>query len=103
MTKKPPVSSMLSAGDLAQDRVLGDALLGRLRVLDRVAPAGVQQPVKAPAGALGQVGTIDEHDVEAAQRGVPRHSGAGGAATDDEDVGAEDRHPPARMRLERPV
>ena len=88
-------------GDLAHDHVLGDALLRRVRVLDRVAPARVQQPVEAPARALGQVGAVGEDDVEAAQGGVPRHAGAGGAAADDEDVGAEDRHSPARMRLER--
>ena len=60
--------------------------------------------MEAPARALGQIGAVDEDDVEAAQGGVPRHAGAGGAAADDEDVGAEDRHCAAtRMRLERPV
>ena len=61
----------------------------------------MQQPVEAPARALGQVGAVDEDDVEAAQGGVPRHAGAGGAAADDEDVGLQDGHAPARMRLER--
>ena len=74
--------------DLAQDHVLADALLRRVRVLDGVAPARMQQPVEAPARAFGQVGAVDEDDVEAAQGGVPRHAGAGGAAADDEDVGA---------------
>ena len=75
----------------------------RVRVLDGVAPARVQQAVEAPARALGQVGAVDEDDVEAAQRGVPGDAGAGGAAADDEDIGAEDGHPPARIRLERSV
>ena len=87
--------------DLAQDHVLADALLRRVRVLDGVAPARMQQPVEAPARALGQVGAVGEDDVEAAQGGVPRHAGAGGAAADDEHVGLQDRHTPARMRLER--
>ena len=39
----------------AQQRVLVDALLGRHRILDDVAPAGVQQAVEAPARALDQV------------------------------------------------
>ena len=45
----------------AQERVLVDALLGRDRILDDVAPAGVQQPVEAPARALDQVGALDQH------------------------------------------
>jgi hypothetical protein len=61
----------------------------------------VQQAVEAPAGALGQVGAVDEDDVEAAQGGIPRRARAGGAAADDEHVGLQDRHAPARMRLER--
>ena len=75
--------------DPAQDRVLGDALLGRHRILDHVAAAGVQQPVEAAARSLAEVAALDQHDVEAAQRGVPGHPGAGGAAADDEDVGLE--------------
>src|SRR6185312_15942567 len=42
-------------GHAAQDPVLADALLRGPRVLDGVAPAGVQQAVEAPAGALGQI------------------------------------------------
>src|SRR5262249_6158376 len=64
----------------------------RLGVLDRVAAARVQQAVEAPARALGEIGTIDEDDVEAAQGGIPGHAGAGRAATDDEDVGAQRSH-----------
>ena len=78
--------------DPAQDRVLGHALLGRDRVLDHVAPAGVQQAVEAPARALGEVGAVDEHDVEAAQRGVPGDAGAGRAAADHQDIGLSDGH-----------
>ena len=78
--------------DLAQDRVLDHALLGGDGVLDDVAAAGVQQAVEAAARALGEVAALDEHDVEAAQGGVPRDAGAGGAAADDEDVGLDGRH-----------
>ena len=62
------------------------------RVLDHVAPAGVQQPVEAAARALGEVGAVDEDHVEAAQRGVPRDAGAGRAAADHEHVGLQLGH-----------
>jgi hypothetical protein len=78
--------------DPPQDDVLLDALLGRQRVLDRVASAGVQQPVEATAGALGEVAALDQHDVEAAKRGVPRDSGAGGATADHQHLCVEVRH-----------
>ena len=73
--------------DLAEDRVLHHALLGGDGVLDDVAAAGVQQAVEAAARALGEVAALDEHHVEAPQRGVPGDPGACGAAADDEDVG----------------
>ena len=75
-----------------QDAVLGDALLGGARVLDRVAAARVQQSVEAPARPLGQVEAVHEHDVVAAQRRVPGHAGAGGATADHQYVGAERGH-----------
>ena len=77
---------------LPQDPVLADALLGGPRVLDGVAPAGVQQAVEAPARALGQIGSVDKHHVVAAQRSVPGHPGARRAAADDQDLGAERHH-----------
>ncbi len=79
-------------GDAPEDAVLADALLGGVRILDRVAAARVQQAVEAAAGALRQVEAVDEHDVVAAQRRVPGHSGAGGATTDHQNVGAECGH-----------
>ena len=83
-----PAGVLDAVGDHpAQDRVLGHALLGRHRVLDHVAAARVQQAVEAPARALGEVGAVDEHDVEAAQRGVPGDAGAGGAAADHQHLG----------------
>ena len=69
-----------------------DALLGGVGVLDHVAPARMDQAVEAAARALGQVEPVDEHHVETAQRRVPRHAGARGAATDHEDVGGERGH-----------
>ena len=45
--------------------------------------------MEAPARPLGEVAALDEHGVEAAQRGVPRDAGAGGAAADHEDVGLQ--------------
>ena len=82
-----------AVGDhLAQDRVLDDALVRRDRVLDDVAAAGVQQAVEAPARPLGEVAPLDEDDVEAAQRGVPRHAGAGRAASDHQHIGLDGWH-----------
>ena len=86
--------------DVPEDPVLADALLGGPRVLDRVAPAGVQQPVEASARALGEVLTIHEHDVIAAQRRVPSDSRAGRATADHEDLGVERHHP---IRLPPPA
>ena len=91
---------MQSAAMLPEDAVLADALLGGVRVLDRVAAAGVEQAVEAPARALGQVEAVDEHHVEAAQRRVPGHAGARGAATDHQDVGAERGHGVEPYRVE---
>jgi hypothetical protein len=48
--------------------------------------------VEAPAGPLAEVPPLDEHDVEPAQSGVPRHPGARGAATDHHHFGPELRH-----------
>ena len=45
--------------------------------------------MEAAARALGEVAALDEHDVEAAQRGVPRDAGAGRAAADHQDLGLE--------------
>ena len=78
--------------DPAQDRVLGHALLGGDGILDDVAPAGVQQAVEAAARALGEVAALDEHHVEAAQRGVPGHTGAGRAAADHQHIGLQVGH-----------
>jgi hypothetical protein len=89
--------------DAAQDRVLGHALLGGDAVLDDVAPAGMQQAVKAAARALGEIGAVDEDDVEPAQRRVPRDSGARRAAADDQYVGLEARHTASLHGAQRPT
>jgi len=78
--------------DPPQDAVLGDALLGRVLVLDRVATTRVQQAMEPAARALGQIGAVDEHDVVAAQRGVPGHAGARGATANHQDIGAKSGH-----------
>ena len=78
--------------DAAQDAVLFDALMGRLRVFDRIAPAGVQQAVVAPAGAVAQVAPFDQHGLEAAHRQVARQAGARRAAADDEDFSLDVSH-----------
>ena len=80
--------------DPAQDPVLDDALLGRLGVLDHVAPARVQQPVEAPARALAQVEPVREHHPQPAQRGVPGHAGARRAAADHEHIRLQQSHSP---------
>ncbi len=88
-------------GDPAQDAVLADALLGCPRVLDRVATSGVQQAVEAAARALGEIRAVDQHHVQPAQRRVPGHARARGAATDHEHIGAERGHGCQPTRLPR--
>src|SRR6185503_3187653 len=79
-------------GDPPQHDVLLDALDGGVRVLDRVAPAGVQQAVEAARGPLGEVPAFGEDRVEPAQRAVPGDGGAGGASADDQHVGLHRGH-----------
>ncbi len=69
-----------------QDTVFFDALDGALRVLDDIAPARVQQTVVAAGGAVREVALFHEHHAEAAQRSIPGHAGARGAAADNEDI-----------------
>ena len=69
--------------DPPHDLVLVDALFGALGVADGVAPAGVQQPVIAPAGPGGEVAHLGEDDANTTQRQIPRQPRAGRAAADD--------------------
>src|SRR5262249_37900319 len=71
--------------DPAQDRVLDHALARRNRILDRVAPARVQEAVKAARRPRGEIASLDEHRREAAHRRVARDAGPGRAAADDEN------------------
>ena len=78
--------------DPAQHAVLLDALLRRLGVLHGVAPAGVEEAVVAPGGAVAQVALLDQEGVEAAHRQVTKDPGAGGAATDHQHPGRDTPH-----------
>ena len=89
-------------GHPPQDPVLGDALGGRRRVLDGVAAARMQHPVKAAARPLGQVTAVDEHDVESPQRRIPGDARPGGASADHEHVGGQRDHP-LSVPTEEPV
>jgi hypothetical protein len=89
-------------GGLSQDDVLRDALLGRVRVFDRVAAPGVEQPMEAAGGAVGQVLALDEHRPQAAHGRVTRYAGAGRATTDHERLGLERRHATRRTRSSVP-
>ena len=92
VTNRPACVLDAVGGDPPQDPVLGDALLGGALILDRVAPARVQQPVEATAGALGEIPAVDEYHIEAAQRRVPGHPGARRPAADHENIGAQRDH-----------
>ena len=85
------------AGDAAQDDVLLGALGGRPGVAHHVAPAGVQQAVEAPGGALAEIHPLDQDRAEAPHGGVAHDPEAGRAAADDEDVTFEglDQPPPS--------
>ncbi len=85
--------------DPAQDLVLDGALGGRLRVLDDIAPAAVQQPVVAPAGAVGQVALLHQHGADAAQRQVAQDAHARRAAADDQHISRDLSHRNASIVL----
>src|SRR4029453_17570467 len=82
--EQPPVLLERPGRDAAQDAVLGDALDRRLRVVDGVAAARVQQPVVASGGARGQLAPLQQGHRQAAQRQVVG-KGASGAAPADHD------------------
>src|SRR5207248_967978 len=76
----------------AQDRVLDHALTGRDRVLDRVAPARVEEAVETTCRPRGQVAPLHQCRCEAPHRRVACDAGPRGAAADDEDFRLQSRH-----------
>jgi len=75
--------------DFAEQRILGGALTGRLRIANDLSATGVEQTVITTAGAMREVALFEQHGFEAAQGGVPRGAEAGGAAAKDEEFRAE--------------
>ena len=92
-TKKP--CPRCTGGDLAQDHVLGDALLGGVWVLDRVRLPECRSPWKRPLVPWARR-RIDEHDVDAAQW-VPRHVAAGAPPMTRTSVGGPSPARPIRL------
>src|SRR4029453_11675718 len=84
--EQPPVLLERPGRDAAQDAVLSDALHRRLRVVDGVAGARVQQPVVASGGARGQLAPLQQGHGQSAQRQVVGKGPSGAAATDHEHV-----------------
>src|SRR6201989_340796 len=89
--------------DVPEDPVLADALLGGVRILDRVATARVEQTVEAAGRTLGQVEPVDEHHVVAPERRVPGHTGPRSAPTDNQDIGAQGGHGLSLLCRGRPL
>src|SRR6185437_5983631 len=77
--------------DPAQDAVLVHALPGRAGILHHVAAAGVEQPVEAARGALGEVVALDEDDAQPAQRGVAGDPDTGRTTPDDQHLRLDHR------------
>ena len=78
--------------DVAKERVLLDALHGRLLVVHGVARAAVQQAVVATRGPGREFPTFDQRDLDATEREVVRERAAGTAAADDQDMWARTPH-----------
>ena len=88
-TNSPPVSSTQSAAVTTEDPVLGDALAGGRRILDRVAAARVEEAVKSTGGPVGEITALHQDGGEATQRGVPRRRRLS-SRPDDEDVASSE-------------
>src|SRR2546429_642219 len=78
--------------DAAQDASFLDALDGGGQVVDAVASARVQQPVRAPGGTGCEVALFDKDRIDAAHRQVAEHPGARGPTPDDDNARAGVRH-----------
>ena len=73
------------------------ALGGLPGIAHHVAPAGVEEAVKATGGALAEIDPLDQDRAKAPHGGVASDPEAGRAAADDEDVTFEglDQPPPS--------
>ncbi len=71
--------------DLAEDRILLNALLRCLLILHCIASTAVQQAMITRAGAVDEVAFLNEHDIHATHCEVTQDSYARSAAADDND------------------
>jgi hypothetical protein len=84
--EQPAVLLKRPGGDPAQDLVLGDALHRRLRVVDGIAGARVQQPVVAAGGPRGQLAPLGQRDPQPPQHQIMGQGTSGAAPTDDDHL-----------------
>ena len=71
--------------NLAEDRVLLDALLGSLLILHCIASAAVQQAMITRAGAIDEIPLLNEHDIHATHREVAQDTYARSTAANHND------------------
>ena len=67
-----------------QDLVFLNALNRALRVLDDIAPARMEQAMIPSGRSMCQVTSLDQYDLQAAQRRVPRNAGSRCPAPDNQ-------------------
>src|SRR4029453_5357843 len=82
----------------AEDRVLLDALDGRIVVTAGVARARLQEPVMAAGRPRRELAAFHQRDEQAAEREVVRQCAARPAASDDQHVGRVAGRPRCRRR-----
>ena len=71
--------------DLSEDRVLLDALLCSLLILDGVASAAVQKPVVARTRAVDEILLFEQQHVDAAHGEIAQNADARSSSSDDDD------------------
>ena len=91
LDEQPPGVADAGPGDIPQNLVLFEALLGPDAVGLRVPSAAVEQTMRAPGGPATEAAAFDQRHVDAAACEVTNGSSASGTATDDQYVCGE-RH-----------
>jgi len=92
-----------AGGDPAQDAVFGNAFAGRFGVAHGIAPAGVQQPVKAAGSPGGQVAPVGQDHAQPATGQIVGGAHAGRPAADHQRITCQVCHmPPPCAVLMRP-
>ena len=71
--------------DLSENRVLLDALLCSLLILDGVASAAVQKPVVARTSAVDEILLFEQQHVDAAHGEIAQNADARSSSSDDDD------------------